>query len=159
MENQNEKFLWAWLRLSMTVNNAKIVPDLPYNESLIYSILYHHHGEKSEEGVTASELCRVMHMQKSQMNRTLGNMEKKGWIRRIRSEKDKRKVYLMLEPSQIEVYERQHKKILELVDAVLDRVGRERTEEMIEVFNAISNTADISAREDGLAEPQQPLER
>ena len=142
MENQNEEFLWAWLRLSMTVNNAKIVPDLPYNESLVYSILYHHRGEESEEGITASKLCRIMRMQKSQMNRTLGNMEKKGLIRRIRSEKDRRKIYLTLEPSQIEVYENQHKKILNLVDAILDRIGRERTDEMIELFTAISNTAE-----------------
>ena len=142
MENQNEDFLWAWLRLSMTVNNARIVPDLPYNESLVYSIVYHRKEDEREEGVTASELCRVMRMQKSQMNRTLGNMEKKGLIRRIRSEKDRRKIYLKLEPSQIEVYENQHKKILELVDAILDRLGRERTDEMIELFNAISNTAE-----------------
>lgn len=141
MQNINEKVLNAWLKLSTTICNERIVSELPFNESFICGILHHNAQAHPEKKITATELCERTNMQKSQMNRTLNSMEEKGLIFRKRSEKDKRQVFVSINMDNAEIYENQHKKILEFVDTVLDKVGREKAEEIIQLFTLISNKA------------------
>ena len=123
---KNEQVLEAWLQMTTVINNERITPDLPYNESMICRYLY----QNQDINVTATDLCNYMRMQKSQMNRTLTSMEKKELITRIRSEKDTRKIY-----------KKQHEKILKIVDELFDKIGYERQPEVIELFDLITQTA------------------
>lgn len=141
MQNINEKVLSAWLKLSTTICNERIVSEMPYNESLICSILHHNALEHPDKKITATELCERTNIQKSQMNRTLNSMEQKGLIFRKRSEKDKRQVFVTMNMENAEVYECQHKKILNFVDAVLEKVGKDKAEEIIQLFTLISSKA------------------
>lgn len=141
MQNINEKVLNAWLKLSTTICNERIVSELPFNESFICGILHHNALAHPERQITATELCEKTNMQKSQMNRTLNSMEEKGLIFRKRSEKDKRQVFVSINMENAGVYERQHKSVLEFVDTVLEKVGREKAEEIVRLFTLISNKA------------------
>ncbi len=138
----NEKLLQSWLRLSTAISNERIVSDLPYNESLICHILYRQHLEHPGCGVTATDLCRETRILKSQMNRTLGNMESKGLIVRERSEKDKRQVFVRFNPEQIKIYEEQHQKILNIIDELIIKIGKEKAGEAMELFNLVADTAE-----------------
>ena len=37
---KNEQVLEAWLQMTTVINNERITPDLPYNESMICRYLY-----------------------------------------------------------------------------------------------------------------------
>ena len=141
MQNINEKVLNAWLKLSTTICNERISSELPYNESLICGILHRNAVENPEKQMTATELCEQTNIQKSQMNRTLNSMEEKGLIDRIRSKKDKRQVFVKINMENAEVYENQHKKVLDIVDTVLEKVGKEKAEEIAQLFTLISKKA------------------
>ena len=141
MQNINEKVLNAWLKISTTICNERVVSELPFNESFICGILRRNAIEHPEKKITATELCEETNMQKSQMNRTLNSMEEKGLIFRKRSEKDKRQVFVTMNMENAEVYDHQHKKILQIVDTVLEKVGREKADEIIQLFTLISNKA------------------
>ena len=141
MQNINEKVLNAWLKLSTTICNERLSSELPYNESLICGILRRNAAENPEKQMTATELCEQTNIQKSQMNRTLNSMEEKGLINRIRSKKDKRQVYVTMNMENAEVYENQHKKVLDIVDTVLEKVGKEKAEEIVQLFTLISKKA------------------
>lgn len=141
MQNINEKVLSAWLKLSTTICNERISSELPYNESLICGILHRNAVENPEKQMTATELCEQTNIQKSQMNRTLNSMEEKGLIDRIRSKKDKRQVFVKINMENAEVYENQHKKVLDIVDTVLEKVGKEKAEEIVQLFTLISKKA------------------
>ena len=141
MQNINEKVLNAWLKLSTTICNERISSELPYNESLICGILHRNAVENPEKQMTATELCEQTNIQKSQMNRTLNSMEEKGLIARIRSKKDKRQVFVKINMENAEVYENQHKKVLDIVDTVLEKVGKEKAEEIVQLFTLISKKA------------------
>ena len=141
MQNINEKVLNAWLKLSTTICNERISSELPYNESLICGILHRNAVENPEKQITATELCEQTNIQKSQMNRTLNSMEEKGLIARIRSKKDKRQVFVKINMENAEVYENQHKKVLDIVDTVLEKVGKEKAEEIVQLFTLISKKA------------------
>ena len=71
MQNINEKVLNAWLKLSTTICNERIVSELPFNESFICGILHRNAVEHPDKKITATELCEKTNMQKSQMNRIL----------------------------------------------------------------------------------------
>lgn len=140
MENRNEALLKAWLRLSVGINNERLVSDMPYNESLICNILYWNTLNHPDGEITATDLCHRTKMLKSQMNRTLNNMEKKQLIVRERSEKDKRQILIRLDMSQIELYHTQHLKIMELVSKIAEKLGTDTTDEAIRVCNLIADT-------------------
>ena len=141
MQNINEKILNAWLKLSTAICNERIVSELPYNESLVCGILHENAVEHPEEKITATDLCEKTNMQKSLMNRTLNSLEEKGLIFRKRSEKDKRQVFVSMNMENAEVYERQHKNILRVVDEIVEKVGKEKADEIISLFTLISNKA------------------
>ena len=141
MQNINEKVLSAWLKLSTAICNERIVSELPYNESLVCGILHENAVDHPEEKITATDLCEKTNMQKSLMNRTLNSLEDKGLIFRKRSEKDKRQVFVSMNMENAEVYERQHKNILRVVDEIVEKVGKEKADEIISLFTLISNKA------------------
>ena len=142
MNVSSDDVLNAWLRLTTTVNNVRMAGELPYNELLICGILYRNQNSGVPESLTATDLCSETRMLKSQMNRTLNSMEKKGLIFRTRSEQDRRQVYITFNMDQAEVYEREHDRILGYVEMLLDKVGRQRAEEIIGLFTLISDMAD-----------------
>lgn len=76
------------------------------------------------------------------MNRTLNSLEKKGLIERTRSEKDKRQVYVSFRMERADVYEKEHERLLNFVDELMDRIGWEHSEEIVKLFHLIAKMAD-----------------
>ena len=138
----NEVLLGAWLRLSTSINNSRVVSEISYNESLICNILYRNTLEHPEQKLTATDLCRESRILKSQMNRILTQLEKKNLITRERATEDKRKIYVTLSDQQSNAYLKQHAQILDLLDAIIEKFGKEQTLEVIRALNGISDVAD-----------------
>lgn len=141
MTDLNEQLLEAWLLLSTTIINNKVVSDMPYNESLICNILYKNQLHTPKNRLTATDLCNETKMLKSQMNRTLNSMEKKGLISRERSSQDKRQVFVIFHPENAGSYQKQHERILQMADAIIAKLGAEKTLEVIELFENVSGMA------------------
>ena len=106
MKQINEELLSAWLRLSVTICNKRIVSGMSYNEAIVCNLLYHQRNSYPEEYLTATNLCEKTNMHKSLMNRTINYLEKKGLVERRRSEKDKRQVFVIFNEKNIDIYEK-----------------------------------------------------
>lgn len=142
MSNMNEALLNAWLRLNTTVSTPRLVSDMTYNESLICTILYQHTHTQNPQALTATTLCSMTNMLKSQMNRILNQLEEKNMITRERSTLDKRQILITMNPNQCHTYERQHSQIMNVLDAVIDSLGIEKAKSAIHLFNDISDVAE-----------------
>lgn len=138
----NEQLLDAWLSLSTTIINDRVVSEMPYNESLICNLLYRNQLHSPEKRLTATDLCNETKMLKSQMNRTLNSMEQKGIISRERSDQDKRQIFVTFHYDRAAAYQKQHEKILQMADAIIAKLGVEKTLEIIGLFETISDTAN-----------------
>jgi len=138
----NEELLGAWLKMSMAINNSRLVSEMSYNESLICNILYRNTTECPDKVLTATDLCDETKILKSQMNRILTLLEGKNLITRERSKEDKRKVFIRLTNEQSNAYLKQHEQILKLLDDIIEKLGEEQTKEIIRALNGISNVAD-----------------
>ena len=91
-ESLEEKLLDAWLDVSAVIRNDRFVNGLTFNETFICNLLLRQKRKDPSVYLTAADLCEMTGILKSQMNRCLTSLEKKGMIERIRSEEDKRKI-------------------------------------------------------------------
>lgn len=142
MNQINESLLNAWLRLSTSVVNSRLVSDLSYNESLVCGILYKHSLANTACKLTATDICATTNILKSQMNRILNQLEKKSMIIRERSTEDKRQVWISFNMEKAETYQKQHDKILKLVDSIINKIGMDKAIETIKMLNTVSDAAN-----------------
>lgn len=138
----SETLLSSWLKLSTSIHHSRIVSALSYNESLICSVLARHMASEQKKPLTATDLCRETKMLKSQMNRTLNQLEEKLMIRRERSTSDKRQVHILLNPEQVNAFQKQHQEILASVAHIVDELGEKEAEQAAVLFDKISTLAD-----------------
>ncbi|MBO5071281.1 MAG: MarR family transcriptional regulator [Roseburia sp.] len=138
----SEALLSAWLRVSTSVNNSRIVSKLSYNESLVCNLLYRNHRDETAAPMTATLLCQKTKMLKSQMNRTLNQLETRGIIRRERSLEDKRVVHILLNSDALKDYEKQHESIIDILNKIITELGLEETKETISILEKICDIAD-----------------
>ena len=142
MISLNENLLNAWLTLSTSVINNRVVSKLPYNESLICNVLYRHRLSGNDQPLTATDLCNETKMAKSLMNRTLNQLESLGLITRTRSHTDKRHVLVTFNMEKADIYLKQHQEILHIIDTIITQMGVKKATELVSLFNQISAIAN-----------------
>lgn len=136
-----ERALSAWLRMSTLISNERQSSVMRFNEALVCNLLICNEMEAPGTRLTATDLCERSHILKSQMNRILTSMEEAGIIHRERSADDRRCILVSLRHDS-DVFTRQHERSLSMVRAVIDRLGPERCQEVIDVFDAVSDAAE-----------------
>lgn len=149
MENLNEKLLSAWLTMSSVVNNERIVSTIPFNEAHVCNLLYRQRMTDPDRYLTATELCAETRMLKSQMNKVLTSLEKRGMIERFRADDDRRKAYIRLVEENIAEFESVHARSIALVDKAIERLGGEEAERTAELLLRIADYVDESLKERG----------
>ena len=77
----NEELLFVWLQLGNVIDNQRLVAELPFNEALVCGLL-----SRSDVPLTASDLCNLTRILKSQMNAILCSLEQKGLIQSVGEE-------------------------------------------------------------------------
>ena len=118
-----DELLSAWLKLTSTLWNTRLVKNLTYNETHVMGILLRH---EKKEPLTATDLIRQTRLLKSQMNKLLTMLESRGFITRIRSDIDKRLIHIHLTDEGREAYLEEHKDIESFVALLVTRIGADR---------------------------------
>ena len=104
-----DRLLAAWLSLTSTLWNKRLVSTLTYNEAHVLGILLR--AEDTARVCTATTLIAQTRLLKSQMNKLLTTLEGKGFIRRARSEEDKRVILIRLTDAGRAAYLAEHEHI------------------------------------------------
>lgn len=141
-EALSEALLEGWLRMTSTIWNERLVTAMTYNESLVCNILYKYRNMPGK-AVTATDLCKRLRIHKPQMNVILNKLEKAGIVERIRSQKDKRSVYIFLTKKGVPLYEKAHQEILRLPEAMIERLGPEKAEKFAETMQEVAECFDL----------------
>lgn len=151
-----EGLLMAWLRMSMNIRGNRILDKLSFNEIVVCSVLYTRMQEGLEP-LTATHLCNHMKLLKSQLNKVLNSMEQKKLIERVRSDKDKRMVYIMLCKENLHIYLEEHQKVMHIVHEICSRLGEEKTmqlsvlmQEAVAVVESCSGANEPDNRKDSI---------
>lgn len=133
-----EELLGAWMRMAIGIKGNRILQTLSFNEMVTCRLLYRAMQENAN--TTATDICRETRLLKSQVNRLLSDMEKKGLIYRQRDLEDKRKVLVCMKREGTEIYLAEHARVMELVGQVCDRLSRKEVESLV---SKMSKTVSI----------------
>ena len=131
-----EQLLDAWLNLTSTLWNTRIVSSLSYNEAHVMGILLR--CSTKEAPMTATDLIRRTRLLKSQMNKVLTTLEGKGFIARARAESDRRLVYIRLTPEGEAAYRAEHADIEALLQQLVGRIGEAQALSLAEQINGLT---------------------
>lgn len=134
-----EQLIKAWLNLSSTVWNRRVVSYMTFNEMSVCSLLKYQMDEDPQNRLTATDLCERTRLFKSQMNKILNTMETRGLIKRVRSDKDKRFVYIELTEEGVKQYLKEHEEIMTTIDSLVDAVGEDMA---VKATDAVNKFAD-----------------
>lgn len=118
-----DKLLDAWLNLTSSLWNTRLVSSMTYNEAHILGLLLRY----EENGpLTATALIRRTRLLKSQMNKVLTALESQGYVTRSRSQADRRVIELRLTPEGKAAYREEHRNVEAILSKLLDRIGEDR---------------------------------
>ena len=138
--NNNEALLHAWIEMSMSIRGNRLVKELSFNEMVACHYIYYHQKTKGSL-ITATDLCKKTQLLKSQINQVLTSLEKKDIVRRIRSEEDKRKIYVELNEENANLFWQEHQAVMKIVDMVALHLGEEKTAEFTELMTQVNAMA------------------
>lgn len=138
--NAGDKLLDAWLALTSTLWNTRIVSSMTYNECHILGILLRHQSDAVPQ--TATDLIARTHLLKSQMNKVLTALETKGFITRERAQTDRRMVYIHLTPEGETAYCQEHARIDAFLEKVIQRIGEDKALSISAELNQITGVLD-----------------
>lgn len=139
-ESTRDKLLDAWLGLSSTLWNTRLVSSMTYNECHILGILLRRRHETVPQ--TATDLIARTHLLKSQMNKVLTTLEEKRFIIRERAKNDKRMMYIHLTQEGEHAYLKEHSRIDDFLQKLIHRIGEDRALIVAKELNTITGALD-----------------
>lgn len=134
-----ERLLGSWLNLSSTVWNRRRVSGMTFNEVLVCGLLKRRKDTEPDKFYIATELCAETGLFKSQMNKLINSMEEKGLVTRLRSEKDRRFVYIKLTGEGEMRYLKEHEGIMLMLDKLVDAVGTDCANDCADLVNKVTD--------------------
>lgn len=132
-----EALLRAWLGLTAAVCNRRMVTGLTFNEAVVCNHLRHQQAADPASPLTATALCEKTSLLKSQMNSVLSSLENQGYIKRQRSEGDRRQVFLTLTEAGDTAYQQAHRQASALLTELVSQIGTETADMLTEQFEHI----------------------
>ena len=126
-----DRLLAAWLSLTSTLWNKRLVSTLTYNEAHVLGILLR--AEDTGRACTATTLIAQTRLLKSQMNKVLTTLEGKGFL--LRSEADKRVILIHLTEAGKAAYLAEHEHIAAILNQLIDTLGEDKTRALTDGIN------------------------
>ena len=131
-----DNLLDAWLSLTSTLWNTRLVSTMTFNEAHVLGLLLRHRDDPTP--MTATALIARTHLLKSQMNKVLTTLEGKGFIARARAESDRRLVYIRLTPEGEAASRAEHADIEALLQQLVGRIGEAQALSLAEQINGLT---------------------
>ena len=149
-----DKLLDAWLSLTSTLWNTRLVSSMTFNEAHVLGLLLRH---GNAEPMTATALIARTHLLKSQMNKVLTTLESKGYVVRARAQCDRRLVLIRLTPEGEAAYRREHADIETLLTSLVGRIGEAQALSLAAEINGLTDALGDILAGSAAAKERSPL--
>lgn len=150
-----DRLLDAWLNLTSTLWNTRLVSSMTFNEAHVLGLLLRHRDDPAP--MTATALIARTHLLKSQMNRVLTTLEGKGYIARVRAQSDRRLVLIRLTPEGEAAYRCEHADIEALLQSLVGRIGEAQALSLAAQINGLTDALSDILAGSAAAKERSPL--
>ena len=140
-----EELLNAWMGMSISIKGNRILKDLSFNEMVICRLLYR--AEQEGREVTATDICSHARLLKSQVNKLLDGMEKRGLIYKHRDSVDRRRVFIRMNEDKKAIYLAEHEHVMAIIEKICEKMSAQETEVLIEKMEKVVLLMDTVLQE------------
>ena len=146
-DRAQEELLQAWMGMSIFIRGNRFLSDLSFNEIMVCGLLFRQQ-ERGGEALTATDLCEYTNLLKSQINHILTAMESRGFLRRVRSDRDKRVVHVHLLEEGRTSYLKEHARVMHIIQAVFDALGADKAKDLTALINQATEVVNAYQKGD-----------
>lgn len=139
-EELRERVLDGWIELNSRLKDSRMTQSLTYNEAVVMKRVYDRYRADGVGRTSMQELLRQTNMLKSLMNRTLNALCAQGYLVK---EREGRSLYVRPVPQRLADFLVVHRHSLELVERIVDVVGREDAEHFVRICQKLT-AAELS---------------
>lgn len=143
-----EELLSEWIKVTTVVQNARIVRYLTYNEALVCNYLWRRLDDETDY-LTPTQLCKMTGITKSLMNRIIKSLADKELIEYIRLENDRRSAPVRFNREKEALFLMVHNNSISIVESLVEVLGREKSERILEALRDITSGAKIVLGQSG----------
>ena len=119
--------------------------DLTKQECMFLIITYT--SSKNENNVSLKVIREKMEMSKPAISILMSKLEKKGYIERHLNKNNLREIYVKLSTYSMEIARITINQINEHINQIIERMGKEKVEQLIELNNLFNETSKIITEE------------
>ncbi len=129
----------AWVRLSSIVKNNRMTKDLKYNEAIIMLSVYKRYVVDGVGLTSVKDIINETGMLKSLVNRTLGELKKKGLINFVAGEKDRRTKFVVCVTEKLDTFLAVHNNSRSAANNIIEIIGKDDAEAFVRIADKLSN--------------------
>ena len=135
-KNMQHDLLMLFRRM-IRIDFSAYLNELSREEFYTLDVLFQH-SEEGCEGMKVSSIAQALDISSPAVSRMLGGMERKGYIIRKVNPQNRRNTIVEFTKSGEKIYERTKDKINGMLAHVIEKVGMEEMEKMIQLWNRIA---------------------
>ena len=138
-DNLQNDLILSWVRLSGIIKNSRITTGLKYNEAIVMLTIYNRYLIDNEGMTSVQDIIKETGMLKSQVNRTLGELEQAGLITFAQGIKDRRTKFVKCVKEKLPVFLTVHNSSVKVAERIVDIIGEQDAEIFINIVEKLSS--------------------
>ncbi|MDR3329863.1 MAG: MarR family transcriptional regulator [Mycoplasmataceae bacterium] len=107
----------------------------------------HHHVMLDGDKIMPSDIARSCHMTSARVASALKILEKKGFVERVNSKTDRRKVYVSITKAGMKEMKSRLGQLGERINHIFDKLTKQEADEFINILNKIADIATKDIKE------------
>lgn len=140
MENNiQNSLIGSWVKLSGIIKNSRITTGLKYNEAIVMLSIYSRYLADGEGFTSVQDIIKETGMLKSQVNRTLGELEKQGLITFAKGKKDRRTKFVKCVKEKLDIFLTVHNSSVKVAEKIVDIIGKDDAETFVRIVTKLSD--------------------
>lgn len=129
----------SWVRLSGILKNNRMTKDLKYNQSIIMLSIYKRYIVDGVGLTSVKDIINETGMLKSLVNRTLGELEKRGLIKFVAGRQDRRTKFVVCVKERLDVFLTVHNNSRMAANNIIEIIGQADAEAFVRIADKLSN--------------------
>ena len=138
-DNLQNKLILSWVKLSGLIKNSRITTGLKYNEAIVMLSIYSRYLIDGEGFTSVQDIIKETGMLKSQVNRTLGELEKQGLITFAQGTEDRRTKFVKCVKEKLDVFLTVHNSSVKVAKNIIDIIGEQDTQTFLKIVEKLSD--------------------
>lgn len=132
----------SFIRFKKLIRSDKFLKNLNFNEMIVFGVLLKYQIEDNK-AIQVKELSEKIKISRPALNVILNRLEDKELIKRLRSGKDRRAVFVEMSDKALRLYQDENNKLIGCLNRIVEKMGEEDTRKTIKMLDKLYNIMKV----------------